>query len=120
MTADPGVLPAAPLPFFVVVDQIRCSRDSVHLVLAHLVTAVLQLVSEEPVAKSGVVGVQVERGVSQVRVVPVALADRALMPLVERLTAEAQHPAGQRDGEALVGQFSDPRELHPGRAPFAK
>ena len=98
VTAGPGVLPATRRPFFVVVDQVRCSRDSVHPVLAHLVTAVLQLVVEEPVVKGGVVGVQVEQGVGQVRVVPVTLADRALMPLVERLTARAQLRRSARRG----------------------
>lgn len=60
--------------------------------------------------------VQLEELVGQVRVVPVALADGTRQPLLEALAAKAEHPAGQRNGEALVGK----RELHFGKASLAK
>jgi hypothetical protein len=46
---------------------------------------------------------------SQVRVVPVGLAHRVGLPLVERLLGEAQHPAGHRNGDVLGGEFTDQR-----------
>ena len=67
-----------------------------------------QLVGDEPVAELGVVVVDVDRGVDQVRVVPVALRDRVGLPLVERLLGEAEHPAGHRDRDA---------RRRPGRGP---
>ena len=94
--------------------------DTVHPVLADLVAPVLQLVAGEAVAKGRVVSVQIEEIVGQVRVLPGALADRVGEPLLEGRASKAEHPAGPRDGEALVGQSSDQRELHCGRASLAK
>ena len=42
------------------------------------------------------------------------------LPLVEGLSAEAEHPAGHRDREPLGGKVKDQRELHFGRASLAK
>jgi hypothetical protein len=68
-----------------------------------------QLVGDEPVAEGRVVTVDIDRGVDQVRIVPVALTDRVGAPLVERLLGEAEHPAGHRDGNVLGGEFTDER-----------
>jgi hypothetical protein len=57
-----------------------------------------ELIGDEPVAEGRVVGVDVECGVDQMRVVPVPLADRVGLPLVDRLLGKADHPAGHRDG----------------------
>lgn len=46
-----------------------------------------------------VVAVHVEDGVDQVRVVPVAVADRVGAPFVEGLPGEPQHPAGHPNGD---------------------
>jgi hypothetical protein len=43
----------------------------------------LQLIGDEPVAELGVVSVDVDDGVDQMRVVPVPLRDRVGEPLVE-------------------------------------
>lgn len=91
-----------------------------HPVLADVVAPILQLVAEEAVAKGRVVPVQIELLVREVGVVPVAPTDRVNEPLVVALAGKAQHPAGQRDGEPLVGQLSDQRELHFGAASLAK
>jgi hypothetical protein len=79
-----------------------------------------QLVGDEPVAERRVVVVDVDRGVDQVRVVPVALRDWVGVPGVERLLGEAQHPAGHRDGDLLGGEFTDQRVDHFGRTSRAK
>jgi hypothetical protein len=89
-------------------------------VLAHPQAAVTQLVGDEPVAERRVVVVDVDRGVDQMRVVPVALAHRVGAPLVEGLRGEAQHPAGHRDGDLLGGEFTDQRVDHFGRTSRAK
>jgi hypothetical protein len=60
-----------------------------------------ELVGDESVAELRVVVVDVDGGVDQIRVVPVALADRVGAPLVER---EPEHPAGHRDSDAVGGQ----------------
>jgi hypothetical protein len=79
-----------------------------------------QLVGDEPVAEGWIVVVDVVGGVDQVRVVPVALAHRVGLPLVEGLCGEAQHPAGHRDGDLLGGEFTDQRVDHFGRTSRAK
>jgi hypothetical protein len=79
-----------------------------------------EFIGDEPVAEGGIVGVDVQCGVDQVRVVPVALADRAGQPLVVGLRGEAQHPAGHRDGNVLGGEFTDQRVDHFGRTSRAK
>ena len=83
--------------------------DPVHAVLADLMTPVLELISQEAIAEGRVVEVQVEQFVGEVSVVPVAHRHRLSEPLVVRLASKAQHPAGQHDGEPLVGQLSDQR-----------
>ena len=94
--------------------------DPVHPVLADLMAPVLQLVGEEAVAKGRVVVVQVEQRVREMRVVPVSPREWLRLPLVKGLASKAEHPAGQRNGETLVRQLSDQRELHFGRASLAK
>ena len=89
-------------------------------VLADRETAFAQFVGDEPVAEDWVVAVDVDRGVDQVRVVPVALADRVGAPLVERLLGEAGYPAGHRDRDAVGGEVEDQREHHFGRVSRAK
>jgi hypothetical protein len=79
-----------------------------------------ELVGDEAVAELGVVVVDVDCGVDQVRVVPVALADGIGLPLVERLLGETQHPAGHRDGDVSVGEVEDQRVHHFGSTSRAK
>jgi IS30 family transposase len=62
-----------------------------------------QLVGDEPVAERRIVVMDVDRGVDQMRVVPVPLADRSGQPGVVRLLGELQHPAGHRDGDPVGG-----------------
>ena len=59
-------------------------------------------------------------GVDQVRVVPVALADRSGLPLVERLPGEADYPAGHRDGDTVGGEVEDQQVHHFGSVSRAK
>jgi hypothetical protein len=47
-------------------------------------------------------------------------ADRVGAPLVEALGREAQHPAGHRDGDPVVGEVTDQRVGHFGAASLAK
>jgi hypothetical protein len=79
-----------------------------------------ELVGDEPVAELGVVVVDVDRGVDEVGVVPVALADRVRAPLVEGLLGEPEHPTGHRDRDPVGGQVCDQREHHFGRVSRAK
>ena len=51
--------------------------------------------------------VNVDRGVDQVCVGLVALADRVSPTLVERLSGGARHPAGHRDKDRVGGQILD-------------
>ena len=62
----------------------------------------------------------VDRRVDQVRVVPVTLADRIGLPLVEGLHRKAEHPASHRDRDVISGKVKDQREHHFGRASRAK
>ena len=73
-----------------------------------------ELVGDEAVAELGVVVVDVDRGVDQIGVVVVAVADRFLFPLVEGLLGEPEHPAGHRDGDGVVGEVKDQRVHHLG------
>ena len=43
-----------------------------------------------------------------------------LLPAVEALSGEAEHPADQRDGDAVSGQFKDQRVPHFGEMSLAK
>jgi len=63
-----------------------------------------EFVGDESVAELRVVVVDVDGGVDQLGVVPVALADGVGAPLVERLLGEPEHPAGHRDRDAVGGQ----------------
>ena len=79
-----------------------------------------QLVGDEAIAEGRIVVVDVDGRVDQVRLVPVALADRVPAPLVEGLGGEAQHPAGHRDGKPVGGKVKDQRVLHFGGSSLAK
>lgn len=57
---------------------------------------------------------QIDGGVREVSVIPVALRDGILPSSEECLLAEAQHPAGHRDRNPVSGQFTDQREHHLG------
>lgn len=96
--AGPGDLRATFLPFLVVVDQIRSLADPVNPILADCVTTILQFVGEEPVAEGWIVVVQVKQHIGQVRVVPIALAEGILEPLVVTLLGKAQHRRSARRG----------------------
>ena len=52
-----------------------------------------QVVGDQPVAQAGTLCMHVDRGVDQVRIVPVTLEDRIREPLVVGLSGETQHPA---------------------------
>lgn len=75
-----------------------------------------QLVGDEPVPESRVIGVDVTGGVDQVRVVPITLRYRCFAPFVERLGGEPKDPAGHRDGHAVIGKVEDQRVHHFGLA----
>ena len=88
------------------------------------------LVSDEPVPERRVITVDVEGGVDQVRLVPVAAADRTLAPRVVGLFGEAEHPAGNGPagmsfwgdlaGEVGRGPAQDFVFLFQGLAPLAQ
>jgi len=71
--------------------------------------SVRELVGDEAVAELGVVVVDVDGGVDQVRVGPVPVGHGLGLPLVEGLLGEAEHPAGHRDGDLVGGQVEDQR-----------
>ena len=77
----------------------------------------LQFVGDEPVAESGIVGVDLQDRVNQVRVGPVPGTDRACSPLVVGLRREAEHPAGHRHGDPVCGKLADQRVYHFGLTP---
>jgi hypothetical protein len=66
-----------------------------------------EFVGDEAVAELGVVVVDVDRGVDQVGVVVVAVADWFGLPPVEGLLGGAEHLAGHRDGDVVVGEVED-------------
>jgi hypothetical protein len=92
-------------------DPLRRTQP-VDPVLARTDTPGGQLVGDEPVAESRVVGVDVESGVDQMRVVSSTLRDRALFPFVERLGGEAEYPLCHRDRDTVSGQVEDQRVAH--------
>jgi hypothetical protein len=63
-----------------------------------------ELVGDKPVAELGVVVVDVDRGVDEVGVVPVALADGVSAPLVERLLGEPEDPGSSNSGGPPSGR----------------
>jgi hypothetical protein len=79
-----------------------------------------ELIGDEPVAELRVVVMDLERGMDEVRIVPVPLRDGVGIPLVVGLLAEPEHPAGLHDGDALVGQVRDQRVDHFGRTSRGK
>lgn len=79
-----------------------------------------EFVGDEAVAELGVVVMDIDRGVDQMRVVVVAVGDRLGLPLVEGLLGEAEHPAGHRDGDLVIGEVEDQRVHHFGRTSRAK
>jgi len=81
----------------------------VHPVLRGPVACGLELVGDEPVAELGIVDVDVDDGVHEVRVVPIPLRHGVGTPLVEPLGREPQDPAGHRDGDPVIGKVKDQR-----------
>ncbi len=74
---------------------------------AHLVTLSFELVGNEAIAELGIIGMDVDDGVGEMRIVEVPIADRVGLPLVEGLGGEAQHPAGHRlEPPVLAAQWS--------------
>ena len=73
-----------------------------------------ELVSDQPIPEAGILLPHVAGGVDQVRVSPVAVAERVGQPLVVRLLAEAQHPARHHDRHPKLGagrgHLTDERE----------
>lgn len=67
----------------------------------------LQLVSDEAVAELQIVGVHIQRGVGEVSIVELTLADGAVLLSVESLPGEAEHLEGHRDGHSVGGQVED-------------
>jgi hypothetical protein len=96
------------------------AAQSPHPPLADPMAGGLELVGEEPVPELGVIGVEVDDRVGEMRVVEIAITHRPRQPLVERLRAEAEHPAGQPHRDLLGGQLLDQREHHFGSASLAK
>lgn len=70
-------------------------------VLARRKAFLVEFVGDEPVAEGGIVGVDVQCGVNQVRILPVTGRHRAGSPPVVALLAELQHPAGHRHGNTV-------------------
>ena len=68
------------------------------------------LVRDEPIPKPGIIAVQIERGVGEVGVFPVALRDGVCSPLAEGLLDKTQHPAGHRDWNPIGSKVKDQRE----------
>jgi hypothetical protein len=70
-----------------------------------------QLISDEPVPDRRVIMVDIDGGVDQVGVIPVALGHRAAAPGIESLLGKSQHPAGHRDRDTIRGKVKDQRDL---------
>ena len=96
------------------------ATEAVHAAFARLVAGALELVGDEAIPELGVVVVDVDDDVGQMRVVPIAVADWLGLPLVEGLSREAQHPAGHLHGEPPLGELLDQRVHHFGRVSLAK
>ena len=87
---------------------------------AHLVAPWFELIGNEAVAELGIVEMDVDDGVGQVRIVEVPIADGGGLPLVEGLGGEAEHPAGHRHRDPLGGELLDQRVHHFGSVSLAK
>ena len=83
--------------------------QTLHPVLPGGMAEVGQFVGDEPIAEFRVVGVDVERGVDQMCVIPVMLRHGIFAPLIERLLRKAEDPAGHRDGDTVGGKVEDQR-----------
>jgi hypothetical protein len=68
-----------------------------------------ELVGDETVPECRVVGVDVQGGVDEVRIDPIAFRHRTGPPPVIALLAESQHPAGHRHGNTVGGKVRDQR-----------
>jgi hypothetical protein len=79
------------------------SAQSGDLVLTGDDPASWEFVGDEAVPERGIVGVDVEGRVDQVRIIPITLCQWSFKPLVERLGGEPQYPAGHRDGHTVIG-----------------
>lgn len=78
---------------------------------------VLKRIGDEPVAEAWVLGVDLVGGVDQVRGRDVSVRDGPCAPLVVRLGASPQHPAGHRDVVTVSGKVADQRVDHVGLTP---
>ena len=65
-----------------------------------------QLIGDEPIPERRIVDVNIDRGVDQLRLIPVPLRDRIGEPPVIGLLGELQDPARHRDGDAVGGEFT--------------
>lgn len=82
-----------------------------------------EFVGDQTVSELGVVRMHVERGIGQMRVVPVPLRNPAVRPLVVALLGDLQHLARHRDRHPNTGtgrgQLLDERVDYFGRRRFA-
>lgn len=65
-----------------------------------------EFVGDEPVSERGIVGMHIDGGVDQVRIVPVPWRDGVLQPPVVGLFRELQHPTRHRDGDPVGSEFT--------------
>jgi len=72
----------------------------------------VEVIGDESVSQRRIVAVRIDRCVAQVRVRPVAIGRQVGTPPIEGLLREAQHPAGHRDRDPIVGEFEDQRVDH--------
>jgi hypothetical protein len=84
-----------------------------------------EFVGDESIPVRRVVGMDLQRSVDEMGIVPVALRDRLGQPLVVGLPGDPQHPARHHDRHPHRstgrGQFTDERERYfPGRFPCAR
>jgi hypothetical protein len=88
--------------FLVKIDQMRSyETESSHPVRAGDDPASGELVGDEPVSEGRVVGVDGQRSVDEMCVIPIALCQRRFAPLVERLNGEPTTGAASREAPSV-------------------
>ncbi len=75
----------------------------------------MEFISYKPIPKLRVIAVDVECGVDQMSVAPLAIGDRMCLPFVKRLRGESQYPTRECDGYSVTLQVNHERVLHFGR-----
>ena len=80
----------------------------------------LELISNESVAKGWIVVVGITSGVDEHRIVVVTPRHWAALPFVEPLSREPKHLGGHRDGKAISSEVHDQRVGHFGESSRAK